>query len=103
MPSVNLFESRQAIVESWPTNEVDLLAVVDGKTYLCEIKSSNRGIPAEIRKFADIPNKIRLDVALIAILHCSDKDRIKFKSDLEKLLPIGASTEVIYPPTAPPP
>jgi hypothetical protein len=107
MPSVNLFETRQPINQSRPTNEADLLAVVDGKTYLCEIKSSDRGIPAEIRKFADIASKIRPDVALIAILHCSDKNRIKFKSDLEKLLPMGVSAEVISrtppPPTAPPP
>ena len=58
--TVESFEKRESDLE------IDLLAVVDGTTYLCEAKSSSGGI--DVDKFVEIAKRIRPDVAMLAVM-----------------------------------
>lgn len=58
-----------ATSEDEPNAEADLLVVVDGRAYLCEVKSSWRGLRAsDIRDLVDLSKRLRPDVALLAVM-----------------------------------
>ncbi len=53
--------------------ESDLFALVDGRTFLCEAKSSWRDVRAgELDKLADLAIRLRPDVALLAVMKPGD-------------------------------
>lgn len=49
-----------------PTNEADLICVIDGKVYLCEVKSSSRSIA--LTSFIQVAKQMRPDVAILAVM-----------------------------------
>lgn len=52
-----------------PDAEADLLMLVDGRAFLCEVKSSWRGLKSgEIAKLVELALRIRPDVALLAVM-----------------------------------
>jgi hypothetical protein len=52
-----------------PDAEIDLMAVVDGKTMLCEAKSSwNRLRSSDIANLVALARRLRPDVALLAVM-----------------------------------
>lgn len=67
--SKQLFYDRAAYEKNRPNAEVDLIAVVDGLVYLCEVKSSPKGFNVE--KFIKIAERVRPDVALLAVMGVS--------------------------------
>lgn len=95
LPSTNLYTERQMSKRGSTTAEFDLLAVVDGETYLCEIKSSARISKKELAAFATVANNVRPDKALLAIYVCDQKKLDKVQNDLSKLLTKGISAEII--------
>ncbi|MEM7665848.1 MAG: hypothetical protein AAF250_08320 [Pseudomonadota bacterium] len=95
LPSTNLFLQSPTSARVAPNAEIDLLAVVDGQTYLCEVKSSQRVSDKELGAFAAVANKIRPNVAMLAILNCDTKRRSALKTKLEGLLDAGIAVEVI--------
>jgi hypothetical protein len=95
LPSEILFSEYPWPKRVPPSAELDLLAIVDGQTYLCEIKSSSRITPQELKTFASLATVIRPDKALLAIYGCDAAKRDKLQSDLSALLPQGVLAEVI--------
>ena len=71
--------------------------IVDNKVYLCEAKTSKRIKDKELDKFAEIVNKIRPDVAVLAIME--SKVASSHKTLLSKINPkidSGIELEIIY-------
>ncbi|MEM9086002.1 MAG: hypothetical protein AAGB23_08770 [Pseudomonadota bacterium] len=95
LPSTNLHLAPQLDGRSPPDAEIDLLAVVDGEVILCEVKSSPRVSSREMSAFAAIANKIRPDIAMVAILDCEPKKLRAFETALSSLLDDGIACEVI--------
>ena len=62
-----------------PNAEVDLLAISDGETLLCEAKSSWTGLrPVEISNFVELAKRLRPDSALLAVM----EPGLRLKADL---------------------
>jgi hypothetical protein len=64
--SQQLFYTAESFEKRKSDVEIDLLAVVDGTTYLCESKSSSGSI--DTSKFAEVAKRIRPDVAMLAVM-----------------------------------
>jgi hypothetical protein len=54
--------------ETNPSAEIDLMAIVDGSTLLCEVKSSWHFRPVELTEFVALAARLRPDVALLAAM-----------------------------------
>lgn len=79
-----LFFTTDSAFQRRPDAEVDLIAVVDGAVYLCEVKSSNQSI--DLEKLAELAKRIRPDVVTLAVM-ASDSPALRRRlSDLEALL-----------------
>ena len=62
-----------------PNAEIDLLAISDGETLLCEAKSSWTGLrPVEVSNFVELAQRLRPDSALLAIM----EPGLRLKADL---------------------
>ncbi len=77
--------AKQSIIYSGPTSfgfdpdrelpdaEADLLVLKDGKAFLCEVKSSWTGLrPADIENLVKLSERLRPDVALLAVMEVGD-------------------------------
>jgi hypothetical protein len=62
----DLFEDYPSEGVKTAKNEADLICVVDGKTYLCEVKSSCRDI--EIPPLVKVASRIRPDIVTLAVM-----------------------------------
>ena len=54
--------------EEHPSAEIDLMAIVDGNTLLCEVKSSWRFKPIELTELVNLAVRLRPDVAVLAVM-----------------------------------
>lgn len=70
-----------------PDSEADLLAIVDGESILCEVKSAWRSLRGvHVEDFVRIAKRLRPDRAMLAVMEEStrlDKELNKARSDLE--------------------
>ena len=64
--SMRLTYTKEAYYKNVADAEVDLMVVVDGKTYLCEVKSS--GGSFGIDKLVEVAKRIRPDVVRVAVM-----------------------------------
>ena len=75
--------------------EADLIVLIDGRTFLCEIKSSWTGVtPKEIDGLVNLALRLRPDVALLAVMDV-DKSNRDFLAAKEKLAADNIEFEVI--------
>ena len=92
--SAQLFYDDKAYSNKSPNAEFDLIAVVDGLVYLCEVKSSSREL--ELAKFENIAARIRPDIALLAVMgELTQKLDQKFTVTSKRLNKIGIETELL--------
>jgi len=91
-PSMKLMELVED-AEVW--TEVDLLAVVDGDCYVCEVKTSPRVTDAEIAKFASAVNKLRPDVALFAVMEEGADIQTSLNARIAPLIDEGIKLEIL--------
>ena len=92
--SVQLFYDQAAYEESNPSAEIDLITVVDGLVYLCEVKSSSRGFSVE--KFIEIAKRIRPDVALLAVMENPTSTLVEdFQAAKERLAAVDIRTQLM--------
>ncbi|MFU6384518.1 hypothetical protein ACM78Z_26660, partial [Pseudomonas aeruginosa] len=70
-----------------PDSEADLLAIVDGESILCEVKSAWRSLRGvHVEDFVRLAKRLRPDRAMLAVMEEStrlDKELSKARSDLE--------------------
>jgi hypothetical protein len=91
-PSMCLWESYPKTQENGPNVEVDALAVVDGRLYLCEAKSSSGLDNNQIEQLLSAATRIRPDVLLIA---CMDEVTPSLRTSAEALQSrLGAEIKV---------
>jgi hypothetical protein len=81
-PSMWLWESYPRTRKDGPDIEVDALAVVDGRLYLCEAKSSSGLDKRQIEQLFSAATRIRPDVLLIA---CMDEVTPSLRTSAEEL------------------
>lgn len=63
------FGFSRDIWDSGPDAEADLLAVVDGRTHICEVKSSWASTRrSDIEKLVELAKRLRPDVAVLAVM-----------------------------------
>lgn len=68
------FYSYQAVDQNRPDAEADLLVVADGRALLCEVKSSWSIVTnADIRKLVELAQRLRPDVAVLAVMDEGEK------------------------------
>ena len=92
--SIQLYYDDIAYKKRKPSAEVDLIVVVDGLVYLCEIKSSQRNFSVE--KFVSAAEVIRPDVALLAVMEDSTpKLTGVFQTTVKRLAAIDVLTELM--------
>lgn len=92
--SLNLFYDHESHDKRNPSAELDLIVVVDGVTYLCDIKSSSREFQRE--KFTNIAEKIRPHVAIYAVMDmASDHVKREFNVAKEYLEKLGIGAELL--------
>jgi hypothetical protein len=78
--------------------EGDLLVVADGKTSLCEVKSSWRDArPSEIDKLRDLALRLRPDRAVLAVMEQGEGPTGKIPEVRALLAEAGITLEVITP------
>jgi hypothetical protein len=78
--------------------EGDLLVVADGKTTLCEVKSSWRDArPSEIDALADLALRLRPDTAILAVMENGDGPVAKIAEIRGRLIAANIRLEVITP------
>lgn len=75
--------------------EIDLLAIVDGKTYAVEATASKNLKDAEIDKLAAFATRVRPDVISIACAADTERTRDRLKQRIEEKIPDGVSVEVL--------
>jgi len=83
--------------ETNPSAEIDLIAIVDGSTVLCEVKSSWRFRSVEFTEFVDLATRLRPDVALLAVMDCEPGPTALIDAARANLEPHGIKFEVLTP------
>ena len=92
--SIQLYYDETAYGGSSPDAEVDLIVVVDGLVYLCEVKSSAREFCAE--KFVEISRRVRPDVALLAVMGDSTPTLVEsFQTAKERLAAVDIGAKLM--------
>ena len=92
--SIQLFYEEEAYKKRKPNAEVDLIAVVDGLVYLCEVKSSSREF--HVDKFIEVAERIRPDVALLAVMgNSTPKLARDFQRATKRLTEVDVRTELM--------
>jgi hypothetical protein len=81
--------------------EADLLAIVDGVTILCEVKSSWRGVrSADIDSLVSLAKRLRPDQAILAVMEeGGSRFEEKIEAALSELAAEGIALEVLTPST----
>lgn len=79
-----------------PDNEADLVCVVDGKVFLCEVKNSDREI--KVGPLMEMAKRMRPDRVILAVFD-SETSRLKSKADnlAHALRDTGVSSELLAP------
>jgi hypothetical protein len=91
-PSMSLWETYPRNREDGPDIEVDALAVVDGRLYLCEAKSSSRLDDRQVEQLCSAATRIRPDILLIA---CMDNITQALRRAVEAMQErLGSETKV---------
>ena len=83
--------------ETNPSAEIDLIAIVDGSTMLCEVKSSWRFRPVELTEFVALAARLRPDVALLAVMDRAPSPTALINAARAGLEPHGIKFEVLTP------
>ena len=92
--SIQLFYDDEAYKKRNPSAEIDLIVVVDGLVYFCEVKSSIRDFNVE--KFVNTAERIRPDVALLAVMEDSTQKLTNvFQTAVKRLAAIDVRTELM--------
>jgi hypothetical protein len=81
--------------ETNPSAEIDLLAIIDGATLLCEAKLSWRFRPVELDEFVALSVRLRPDVALLAVMDRGPGPAPKLNKARATLAPHGIKFEVL--------
>ncbi|MCY1076002.1 hypothetical protein [Archangium lansingense] len=77
-----------------PTNEADLICVIDGKVCLCEVKSSSRSIA--LASFIQVAKRMRPDVAILAVMEPTSRALSDKLDELKRALePDGIRAELL--------
>ncbi|MDR3525567.1 MAG: hypothetical protein P4L66_15865 [Acetobacteraceae bacterium] len=80
-----------------PSAEIDLMAIVDGRAMLCEIKSSWHFRPIELADFVALAIRLRPDVALWAVMDDGPGPSASLDRARSELEPHGITFEVLTP------
>ena len=81
-----------------PDAEADLVVSVDGRAFLCEVKSSWRGVRvSDIRSLVDLSMRLRPDVALLAVMEQGSAFQVEIASARAELAAVGIHLEVLTP------
>ena len=95
-PSQELFFSEDSYARRKSDAEIDLLAVVDGVSYACEIKSSARQFDKD--KFVELAARIRPDTALLAVFdEVTPAFKASFEAARDALASQGVAAELMSP------
>jgi hypothetical protein len=81
-----------------PDAEADLLAVVDGKTILCEIKSAWRSLRAvHIKDFVSLAKRLKPDHAIMAVMENGSRFNNELQEAGVELIASGIQFELLTP------
>lgn len=94
LPSVRL-QLDNASLEDQEWSEIDLIAIVDGEFYACEIKSSSKISDRELDTFIKIMNRLRPNVALIAVMETNVSAPEFFTDRIGDRLDKGIKLEIL--------
>lgn len=79
-----------------PDAEMDLLAIVDGSSIMCEVKTSWRSLrPDDLIGFAELALKFRPDVAMLAVMKGEQKMQAQTQELREKLKAAGIEFQLL--------
>ncbi|TDW67586.1 hypothetical protein EDF57_102472 [Novosphingobium sp. PhB55] len=79
-----------------PVSETDLMMVIDGKTIICEVKSSWAGLkPSDIDDVVKLSLQLRPDRAIIAVMDTGKKQEKRLASAEEALKEEGIAFELM--------
>jgi hypothetical protein len=82
--------------EERPEAEADLLLVIDGRTFLCEVKSSWRVLrPSDITSLIALAIRLRPDVALIGVMETGSGPVTEFQSAAAQLSAQGVEFQLV--------
>ncbi len=82
--------------ESGADAEADLLAVVDGRTYLCEVKSSWASTRrSDIEKLVELAKRLRPDVAMLAVMEDKKELEDAILAAKQALEPVGVQFKLM--------
>lgn len=100
LPSALLYFEAKSEENRRPDAEVDLIAVADGQTYLCEVKSSARSFgQSESLKFIKLAKRFRPDVAMLAVMCAPDSSlQTRFRAIASELQGAGIEAELMFDP-----
>ena len=95
VPSTKLFSVDENGNEAEP-REIDLMAIVDGDLYVCEVKSAGGLSQKEVKNFSGVVNVIRPDIACLAIMeNITPKKKDTIRNRLAQEIESGIKIEVI--------
>lgn len=79
-----------------PDAEMDLLAIVDGRSIMCEVKTSWRSLrPNDLIGFAELALKFRPDIAMLAVMKGEQKMQAQIQELREKLNAAGIEFQLL--------
>ncbi len=76
--------------------EADLLALIDGETFLCEVKSSWHSLrPSHVDDLVALALRLRPDTALLAVMEAGAGPTAKFDEARARLVEVGIKFELL--------
>ncbi|MDW2777938.1 hypothetical protein [Pseudomonas sp. BEA3.1] len=79
-----------------PDAEMDLLAIVDGRSIMCEVKTSWRSLRSnDLIGFAELALKFRPDIAMLAVMKGEQKMQAQIQELREKLKAAGIEFQLL--------
>lgn len=79
-----------------PEAEADLLLVIDGRSVVCEVKSSWTGVrSSDLEKLAALAKRLAADVAVLAVMDIGEKKGEKIAATRVTLAAVGIEFKVI--------
>lgn len=93
VPSIEFYEHDEAKEPKSPVAEADIMAVVDGELFICEVKSSGRD--NDFSRFLKVIERLRPDVALIAIMDDDVNIPQKIRNSIGNKIPKGVKFEIM--------
>lgn len=94
-PSIEFYDDAILTNENAnPVAEADLIAVINGKLYVCEVKSSDRD--RDFSNFIKVIERLRPDVAMIAIMTPDQGGAAaRLRNELQPRMPLGVEFEIM--------